>query len=84
MKEHMAQFGPCVLPNYPYSTFSRFPPEIDFKDVWRVVGPTVQRNINHAPLWVQFCTVYLEGLNHGAAAAAEQPTVSVAHVQDSK
>lgn len=63
----MVRLGPCVVPTYPMSAFSRFPPDINFTDVWRLVGPTVQRNMN-APLWVQFCSVYLEGLNHGSEA----------------
>lgn len=56
--------GPCPVPLYPYSAFSRFE-GIDFYQVWRLVGPTVDRNIN-APLWAQFCAVYLEGMNHAA------------------
>jgi hypothetical protein len=61
----MVRLGPCVVPTYSVKAFSRFPPEIDFMDVWRLVGPTVQRNIG-APLWMQFCAVYLEGMNHAA------------------
>ena len=62
--------GPCPVPLYPIGAFSRFPEGIDLDDVWRLVGPTVHRNIN-APLWAQFCAIYLEGLNHGAAAVGE-------------
>ncbi len=67
----MVSIGPCVVPVYPFKAFSRFPPDIDFYDVWRVVGPTVQRNIG-APLWMQFCAVYLEGLNHAAGLMEER------------
>lgn len=58
-------FGPCVVPVVPYSSFSRFPPGLDTYGVWRIIGPTVQRNLD-APLWLQFCAVYLEGMNHAA------------------
>lgn len=61
----MVRIGPCVVPNYSVKAFSHFPSNIDFMDVWRLVGPTVERNIN-APLWMQFCAIYLEGLNHAA------------------
>lgn len=70
MSDMMVRIGPCQVLTYPIRAFTRFPADIDFTDVWRLVGPTVQRNMN-APLWAQFCAVYLEGLNHGAEAARE-------------
>lgn len=62
--------GPSVVPLYPVTAFSRFT-GIDFREVWKLVGPTVNRNIN-APLWAQFCATYLEGLNHGAGTVRDE------------
>jgi hypothetical protein len=66
MRTQSVGIGPCVVPIYPISAFTRFPADIDMHEVWRLVGPTVQRNIT-APLWLQFCAIYLEGLRHGVA-----------------
>jgi hypothetical protein len=62
--------GPCAIPIYPVTAFTRIP-NLDRYDAWRLVGPTVHRNIN-APLWQQFMAVYLEGLNHGSAMERER------------
>ena len=62
--------GPSVVPLYPVTAFSRFPRGISFRDVWTLVGPTVDKNLN-APLWAQFCAVYLEGMNHALGAMRE-------------
>lgn len=63
--EHRVSMGPCPVPLVPYSHFSRFPPGIDVHAVWKIIGPTVQRNMDK-PMWLQFCAVYIEGLNHAA------------------
>jgi len=63
-------FGPCVVPVVPYSSFTRMPAGIDTFAMWRVIGPTVGRNIDR-PLWLQFVAVYMEGLNHGAGVMEE-------------
>lgn len=67
MTDSMVNIGPCVVPTYSLRSFSRFPRDIEMYAVWKLVGPTVQKNIGH-PLWLQFCAVYLEGLNHGSEA----------------
>lgn len=68
MSDRMVTLGPCVVPCYPITAFSHFPKDIDMREVWRLIGATVERNAS-APLWLQFCALYLEGLNHGAAAS---------------
>lgn len=77
MKDCRVAFGPTVVPYYPHTAFSSFPKDIKFWDVWKLVGPTVERNMN-APLWAQFCAIYLEGLNHGAGAERERAALNVA------
>lgn len=64
------ELGPCTVPIVPVSSFSRIPEGIDRYALWRLIGPTVGRNIDK-PLWLQFCAVYLEGLNHGAGLVEE-------------
>ena len=62
-------FGPCLVPSYPYSAYSRLPRGTG-ETLWKLCGPTVERNLDQ-PLWAQFCAVYYEGLNHGAGMARE-------------
>lgn len=69
--EHGLRIGPCKFPTYPISAFSDFPPGIKAADVWRIIGPTVEQNINK-PLWQQLCAIYIEGLNHGHGIATEE------------
>lgn len=71
-------FGPGPVPTYPISAFSRLPHGIA-EELWKLVGPTVDRNIN-LPLWAQFVVVYYEGLNHGSGAERERATEAAANV----
>lgn len=69
-KDKRISLGPCPVPLYTYSAFTRMPRGV-MEDLWRLVGPTVERNIDR-PLWAQFCAAYYEGLNHGAGAERER------------
>ena len=68
-KDRRVSLGPCPVPAYPYSAWSRLP-RGSAETLWKLIGPTVERNIA-GPLWAQFCAVYYEGLNHGAGMARE-------------
>jgi hypothetical protein len=69
-KGHRVSIGPGAVAIYPVSAFTRVPNEA-LKDIWQVIGSTVEKNINR-PLWMQYCAIYWEGLNHGSAAAQER------------
>lgn len=64
---------------YPLSAWSRLPAGVNLDDLWKIVGPQVDRHINNLPLWKVCALVYFEGLAHGQAAeqrralAATQP-----------
>ena len=45
MKDKMARIGPCTIPQYHGSAWSKIP-DINLEDVWRLVGPNVEMNLN--------------------------------------
>lgn len=67
MSDKMVGIGPCAVPIYPSSAFTRLPEGIKEEDLWKLVGPTVERNISKLPLWKLLAIVYFEGLAHGYA-----------------
>ena len=67
--------GPAV-PAHPVTDFTaeRLPKAM-LEDAWRIVGPTVERNMNkHHPLqlWQIIAAAYLEGLEHGSEMERER------------
>lgn len=65
-KTYAVALGPHVeMP--PASHFTRLNGKVDLHDVWKIVGPSVARNVHSLPLWKVIAMAYLEGLQHGAA-----------------
>ena len=52
------------------SDFSRMPAGISCEDLWQLIGPTIDMNLNRHPLWKVFCIAYFNGFEHGASAMA--------------
>jgi len=57
--------GPCKVPHYPINSWDKIPDEIHMEEVWKLVGPQVDKHIQIHPLWKVFCVVYIEALQHG-------------------
>ena len=68
MTERIPSIGPGVATAYPVSAWSPLP-DVDMREVWQIVGGSVDKHMERLPLWKVFCAIYLEGLSHGAAAA---------------
>jgi hypothetical protein len=70
--EGSVRLGPCAVPRLPYKDFSAAKISRDEEyGLWRIIGPTVERNLNQ-PLWRQFVIVYMQGIQNGAAAMRER------------
>jgi hypothetical protein len=58
--------GPVATSQYPTSAWSSVPKEVDFCEIWKVCGSTVEKHIDKHPQWKVYCVLYFEGLMHGA------------------
>ena len=72
-KERMVGIGPCTIPVHPMKAWKSIPlSRSDRDELWRIVGPTVQRCLDaDLPLDVIYISVYLEGIIHGQGAYKE-------------
>ncbi len=55
------------FPIVPVSGFAPVPKEIDMAGVWKIIGPTVEKNMNGmrpVPLWKIFCVCYAQGMEN--------------------
>lgn len=65
-RAHHVQFGPSI-PIVPVTHFSKMRlTEQQWSDVWQIIGPSVNRNMDKVPTWKLIAAAYLEGLQHGA------------------
>lgn len=48
----------------PVHQFSR-PTKDQLESAWEMIAPTINKNIDTAPLWKLCAIAYFEGLNHG-------------------
>ena len=72
MKDAMVNIGPVSVPGTPVTDFSKIPGSREtWAALWRIVGPSAQRNLARNPLWVVIAAAYYEGLQHGATLALE-------------
>lgn len=72
MRDSMVNIGPVSVPGAPITDFSRIPGSRDtWAALWRIVGPSAQRNLARNPLWVVIAAAYYEGLHHGASLACD-------------
>lgn len=72
MKDAMVNIGPVSIPGVPVSDFSKIPGSREtWTALWRIVGPSAQRNLERNPLWVVIAAAYYEGLHHGASIARD-------------
>lgn len=77
MKDRLVTLGPGAVPTVPVTDFSRVPLcDAELRQLWNIVGPTVERNLDRAPLWKVITAVYFEGLMHGAGLEAERHTIA--------
>jgi hypothetical protein len=64
--EQMAHIGPCSIDICPQTDFTRVPlTREQVHSLWKLCGPSAQRNLEHNPLWVVIVMAYYEGLAHG-------------------
>lgn len=70
MSKKLCGIGPVAITSYPLSAWERLPKSINLYDVWKLCGPTVEKNMDSNTLWKVFCIVYLEGMAHGVQSAA--------------
>ena len=68
MKESFARLGPIAVPLVAVRDFHRFPRDINFEEVWHIVGPSAAKNLVKCPLWIVICAAYLEGIQHAQGA----------------
>lgn len=74
MKERMVGIGPATVPTVPLGDFTRAKLSRDDSiALWRIIGPTVQRNLT-LPLWEQFIAIYIQGCENGIAAIRDEVT----------
>lgn len=74
MKERMVGIGPATVPTVPLGDFTRAKLSRDDSiALWRIIGPTVQRNLT-LPLWEQFIAIYIQGYENGIAAIRDEVT----------
>jgi hypothetical protein len=66
MSKRMASIGGCAIESVPLRNFSKFKGDINFEDVWKLCGPSAERNLSKVPVWKVICAAYLEGLHHGS------------------
>jgi hypothetical protein len=72
MKDAMVNIGPVSVPGTPVTDFSKIPGSREtWAALWRIVGPSAQRNLARNPLWVVIAAAYYEGLQHGASLAVD-------------
>lgn len=71
-KNRHVALGPIAVDSYPVSAWSKIPQEVKLEDIWMIVGPTVEKNLNQHALWKVFCSVYWEGLAHAVGALEEK------------
>lgn len=72
MKERMVGIGPATVPIVPLGDFTQANLSRDDSiALWRIIGPTVQRNLS-LPLWEQFLAVYIQGCENGISALKDQ------------
>ena len=68
----MVNIGPVSVPGVPVSDFSKIPGSRErWAALWRIIGPSAQRNLERNPLWIVITAAYFEGLQHGASLAAD-------------
>lgn len=74
-KKHFIAFGPDI-PVVPITHFARHKfTEEQIADIWKIIGPSVERNLSAKPLWKVIAFAYIEGLSHGAAIQQEKNNV---------
>lgn len=68
-RQHVAIGPPVPLVSYPSFTKFRMT-EKQLKDMWDIIGPTVERNMTgNVPLWHTFTMCYVQGLENGSSLA---------------
>ena len=67
MKDQMVKIGPCAVTQLPVKCWSNWPTGIKSTEVWKIIGPHVEKNLDRMPLWKVFCSIYIEGLEHGSS-----------------
>lgn len=74
---HFVAFGPNI-PVVRVSDFSKMTlTQEQWKDVWRIVGPSVERNMQKCiPHWMLIAAAYLEGVHHGSELAKSEDILS--------
>lgn len=73
MKGRLVSLGPCAVPVVCVKQFSKLQmSRATLKEVWQLIGPSVEMNITRLPMWEVIAAAYLEGMNHGAGIVQEK------------
>ena len=69
-RTHMANLGPCAIDTVGIRDFTsrRFSRE-QLHGIWKICGPSAEKNLERNPLWIALCMAYIEGLQHGSELA---------------
>lgn len=74
-RRQFLKFGPRKIEQVPISHFQkRGGKEFDeqLKQLWEIIGPSVQLNLDRLPLWKVICMAYFEGGVHAVQMMEEQ------------
>jgi len=66
MKDRLISLAPIPATSYPLSAWERVPEGVDFAELWKICGSTVEKHIDVLPQWKVYCALYFEGLVHGS------------------
>lgn len=72
MKERFIPIGPVSIPFVPSSHIEQIDlPKEMVDQLWKIIGPTIEEQINKEPLWRLFVSCYVQGLQHGSSSVKE-------------
>jgi hypothetical protein len=70
--EHIATIGPCTIDSVPIGNFTKVQiTREELESLWRLCGPSAERNMSKNPLWMVIAMAYYEGLSHGVNGVAD-------------
>ncbi len=69
------RFGPRTVPSVPITQFKKYEIAVSkLEEVWELIAPSFELNVNRLPLWKVITMAYLEGVLHGSQMKEEEMT----------
>ena len=66
------RFGPKEIKIIPRKEFKTIRPHTaQLADIWEIIGPSVELNLDRLPLWKVITMAYIEGCYHGQQLAED-------------